>query len=406
MKKEEQLTVPTDHIWLRIIGFALALLVAVSAISYGVVNIGRKEAGYQKVDALPDGDAVLYAKDIRFYVYLDGDSDRIKSKLNTIRSAYSAALLRCCKLLDAETEYEGVSNVATLNAHIGEDVAVSEELWRVLLDAQEKTREQKGYNVFDGAFYRAWQDIRILENPEDFDPLRSEEERERLAKLCEAGQDLSRFELVPVDAEKHILRLEVSEDYRNLLRELEQEGPILDLGLLHDAYELRLLSEAMEREGCRDGYLSAASGVTVTLSGNRAGELSLYGLKDGAPAPAAERAANSDLAVSAAHAFALDELQAGYYALDGQLRHPWLPASGLYRNLLLSALVVTDDPVKSCYVNLQLFDAPDLPTLRALAAASDAEVALILNDGTQLVYTDSEAIKAREDYGWHTESLT
>ena len=391
------------RLWPRVLAFVLALVVAIGGITLGVLQIGHKEPGYHKVDANLSEEAKNYAQDISFQVYCEGSSDEIKHRLNAIKTTYSSTLLRVYMLLDAEVEYPGVTNLATLNAHIGEDLTLSEELFRVVTDAESKTREQKGYNLFNGAFSRAWQDIRYLSAPEEYDPLRNENERERLRLLCEAGGDLSNFALRVVDPEKYLA----------LLRELEQQGPILDLGLLHDAYELQLVGEAMEEAGFGDGYLVMNSGVTMLLSGNPSGELSLFGLRDGEVAPAAAAPAQSGSAASLMRCFAEREGEAGYYVLDGQLRHPWLPASGAYYGLLQAAIVTAKDPVTAVYRNICLQEAAtqeagfwDDPkkaeaALREIACADGASVAYILNDGDPTVYADEALFTAREDYGWH-----
>ena len=406
MSKQEQITPSADHLWLRVIAFVLALIVAVGSITYGVTRIGRKEPGYQTIEAAPAEEALLYAKDISFQYYFTGGSDEIKKAVNELKALYSPTLLRVYKLLDAENEYEDMTNLASLNAHIGEDLAISEELYRTLLDAKEKTLEQNGYNMYAGALSSAWQDIRMLSNPEDFDPLRNETERERLRNLSETTNDLSNFDLSIVSEEQHIVRLEVSESYRALLRELEQEGPILDLGALHDAYELRLLADVLLNAGYRQGYLSMTSGVTLILPDNPGGELCLFGRTDGGVTPAAVTPATGGTAACIMRAFAVSEGEPDYYELDGSVRHPWLPASGEYRDLLLAAMVVADDPVTACYQNLQLQDCTGTEALRAAAAGSDAAIAyLLLADSEQTLYTNSETITACEDYGWKTEPI-
>ena len=400
MNDQETLNPGTEHLWLRIIGFVLALAVAVGAFSYGVVGIGRKESGYHVIEASPDEEAVMFDKNIEFQVYFDGSSDEIKQAIKEIGAAWSPALQRVYKLLDGDNEYRGFVNIATLNAHPGEDLAVGEELYRVLMDAQELSRSDPAYNLFAGPYYRAWRDIRYLSDPEDFDPLRSDTERERLQRLLKAAEEPGSCAIVPVDEEKHILRLEISEDYLALLRETEQEGPVLDLGVLHDAYELRLLRDAMARAGYGNGYISMASGVTAVLPGNPGGELCLYGRSGEGVSPAAVTPAVGGRAASVSRCFAREEGEPNYYELDGALRHPWLPASGEYRSLLLGALVVTDDPVEAVLLNLRLQDCATADELESLAASSGAEIAYILNDGGQTVYTNSDAITAREDYGW------
>lgn len=400
MNKQEQITPSSEHLWLRVIGFVLALAVAVGAFTFAVTSIGRKESGYQRIEATSDPEALQLSQSVDFQVYLKGSSGEIKRAVNELSAVYTPALLRVSRLLDAETEYEGLANIASLNAHPGEDLTVDAELYELLLDAQEKSRAGEGFLLFAGPFLRAWQDILYLAEPQDFDPLRSDTERERLQKLLTAASDPANCALIPVDDENHVLRLEISEEYRRVLRETEQEGPVLDLGLLHDAYELRLLRDALTQAGFGGGYLSMASGVTVVLPGNPGGELCLYGRRADGMTPAAVTPAVGGRAASVIRCFAAREGEPGYYELDGVLRHPRLPASGEHRSLLLGSMVVADDPVEACLLNLRLQDCASADELQALAAASGAQVAWILNDAEQTVFVTDEAITAREDYGW------
>ena len=405
MKNRKKQDPDNKRLWPRVVAFVVALVVAVGGITLGVLNIGRKDAGYHDVDTEVNEELRMYNQGITFSYYFDGSSSDVKVAMRELSAFYSPQLLRVYKLLDAETEYEDFPNIAALNAHIGEDVTVGPELFRVLSDAKEKTLEQKGYNMFDGAFYRAWQDIRYLSEPQDFDPLRDTEQRERLDRLCEAGSDLSNFDLVIVDAERYVVRLEVSEDYLALLKELEQEGPILDLGLLHDAYELQLLAESLESAGYQKGYLSMSSGAVVLLSRNPAGELFLYGVTEEGVAQAAAAPAAGGRAVSFMRCFAEREGEAGYYELDGQLRHPWIPASGEYRNVIQAAVSIADDPADACYENLKLQEAPTAEALRRAVLASPAEIAYILNDGDPTVYVSGDVFTVCEDYGWIAKKL-
>lgn len=405
MKKQNKTDPENRSSWFRTVVFFLALLVAVGAIVYSVSQLVTKKPGYEIVDTESVEDVSMYSQGITFEYYFEGGSSAIKVAMKELSAFYSPQLLRIYKLLDPDTEYENYHNIATLNAHIGEDVTVGPELFRVLADAKEKTLEQRGYNMFDGAFYRAWQDILYLGEPEEFDPLRDEEQRVRLARLCEAGSDLSNFDLVIVDASRYVVRLEVSESYLALLRELEQEGPILDLGLLHDAYELQLLADVLEEAGYCRGYLSMNSGAVVLLSGNLAGELYLWGKTEGDITQAAATPAGAGRGVSVMRSFAKSDSEAGYYELDGQLRHPWLPASGEWHGVIQSAMVVADDPVTACYLNLQLQEAPTAEALRETALGSTAAIAWILCDGEQTVYVNSGFFTACEDKGWRLEAL-
>lgn len=411
-KKEKNMEASfrNKHFVLRLLGFLLALGAALFFITRGVLLIGHKNPGYHKIETTPDAQALLYAKGVDLQYYFAGKSDEIKAGINGLKPVYSAALQRAYKLLDADNEYEGIQNIATFNAHPGEDLTVSEELFEILLDAKEKSEREEGFNLFSGALYRAWRDLRYLDQPQDFDPLRNTEERERLDRLTEAAQNAANVRLVVVDAAKHVLRLEVAAEYRTLLEELELEAPILDLNLLHDAYLLQIVASDLERASYAEGFLSTESGLTLVLSANPRGQHALYAVRSDVhnhdTVLALLKTAIPGTAASRFSAFPLVAGEHDYYQIDGHLRHPYLPADGEYRDLLLSSLVIAPDPVSACFENIRLQTMETREALESAVRVSAFETAYCLQDQPTLtVFTKGEDMTVMENDGWQQERL-
>lgn len=262
---------------IRAIGFILALGIAIFAFTRGAVGIGRKSSGYQLVQTDPDEEAVLFASDFEFRYYLEGTSNEIKQALKELQSVYSPTLCRYYKLLDSEHEYTGYSNLATLNAHIGEDVCVNAELLEILKDAYAKTLEAQGFNMFAGAYYKHWDSILMLEEPMDFDPLVNADEAHRLETLADMTSDLSHFAFRVVDEAKGTVRIDVDDEYMAMLREQEESTAIVDMNLLREAYILDGVADSLTDKGYTQGYLGSAHGVIVSLPESVGGQYVLYG---------------------------------------------------------------------------------------------------------------------------------
>ena len=385
------------HVPLRILGFVLALLLAVGAFTFGVTRIGYKDEGVYELTAAADTELPLYQSGIHAKFLFRGSSTQIKLALGQADKVYTEALKRYVKLLDAEQEYDGVVNVATLNARLNQDVTVSPALYAVLTDAWEKTQAGEGYSLFAGPLCAEWESILILTEPEDFDPLRNADEAERLRSLAAWTGQADGLRLVEVDAEQCILRVEASEDCLRLLEEMELEPRVLDLNLLREAYLLELVAAELEEQGLNEGYLSTDSGLILALSGQSTGEYVLYGYRNQIPQVAATARVEPGSAYSQLTAFPLiTGVQTEFYAIEEEgkthLRNPWLPADGLDRELLLSSGVLRKDGAlaEACFENIRLRMAGSAGEIESQAAGFDGAVAWMLQ-GDESVYFNAQA---------------
>lgn len=396
-EKSNEITVNEKHVPLRILGFVLALVLAVGSFTFGVTRIGHKEEGMYDLTAAADAELPLYQSGLHAKFLFRGESGQIKLALGQADKVYTEVLNRNVKLLDARQEYDGVVNLATLNARLNQDVNVSPALYAVLTDAWEKTRAGEGYSLFAGPLCAEWESILILTEPEDFDPLRNENEAERLRLLADWAGQIDKLRLVEVDAQQCILRVEAPEDYLRFLEEMELEPVVLDLNLLREAYLLELTGKELEEQGLNEGYLSTDSGLILSLSGQSTGEYVLYGYRNQIPQVAATARVTPGSAYSQFTAFPLiTGIQTEYYTLEeagkAHLRNPWLPADGLDRELLLSSGVLRSDGalVEACFENIRLRSAESAAALEKLAGESAAAVAWMLQ-GDESVYFNAQA---------------
>ena len=216
MKDIEELKTNKKHLILRIIGFALASLIAVGAITYGVIMLSHKDEGYQEIEPYMLDDSTSPPDNVKFNYYFTGKSNEIRQYMNVVKDDYSVAFNRIYKQLDPYNVYSAIVNINTLNKNTGKKTEVSEELYGVLKDAYEKTEKCEGYNMFAGALYYEWNSIIILEEPYEADPLLNESEKERLSRISEQVNDLSNFTLIFDDSAKTVT-FDVSEEYKKFI---------------------------------------------------------------------------------------------------------------------------------------------------------------------------------------------
>lgn len=393
-RDKDKIEVSEKYVGLRLALFIVAFTVAIVAFSYGVSRIIHRDEGYYDISAGKNQETPMYSVGFHLKYYFTGESAEIRNGIKQLGDVYSQALLRSYKLLDAENIYDGYSNIATLNRSIGEEVNVGKELYEVLADAVEKTREGKGYNLFAGALFEEWNAILSLEEAEaiEFDPSVNEKTAERIARLAEMTSNLDYFDIEFLDDEKYTVKFTVSDEYLNFLRENEYGTRVLDTNLLADAYRLRIICSTLEENGYKNGYAYTASGLTVSLSEHEGGEYCMYGFNEGySPEIIASAAVKRGSAASFLRSFPLYDGEIMYYETNGLHRCPNINAitgENGTKNIASSLALdyKTGDPVKVLYENLVDF-------LGESAETSDIQTAMTFYDAPFSVVTTSDALK-------------
>lgn len=337
-----KLEVSKKHLGLRIALTAIALAVAVFAFTYAVVRIGHKDPGYQTIEAKADAEALTYNKAVAFRYWFGGSSNEIKRGINALTEVYTPILAAAYKQLDHQNEYSGCNSIASLNRNQGSVVALSKELYSVLKDAYGRTVENKGYNMFAGDLYAEWESILILEEPDTFDPANNPDQAARISAIASMVSDLSNFSLEFVDDNECTVRFSVSEEYKRFCKEFEIESVPLDLNLLHDAYMLRWIADALFDEGCRTGYLYTAEGLVLCLDPSGTLSYDMYTLENGRETAYASVNLEDPFSATTFTAFGMGSLYG--YNLGNLYRHLYFDVrTGDFTNILMSATVISRD---------------------------------------------------------------
>ena len=337
-----KLEVSKKHLGLRIALTAIALAVAVFAFTYAVVRIGHKDPGYQTIEAKADAEALTYNKAVAFRYWFGGSSNDIKRGINALTEVYTPILAAAYKQLDHQNEYSGCNSIASLNRNQGSVVALSKELYSVLKDAYGRTVENNGYNMFAGDLYAEWESILILEEPDTFDPANNPDQAARISAIASMVSDLSNFSLEFVDDNECTVRFSVSEEYKRFCKEFEIESVPLDLNLLHDAYMLRWIADALFDEGCRTGYLYTAEGLVLCLDPSGTLSYDMYTLENGRETAYASVNLEDPFSATTFTAFGMGSLYS--YRLGNLYRHLYFDVrTGDFTNILMSATVISRD---------------------------------------------------------------
>ncbi len=273
-KKEKDLK---KFLGLRIVAFAIAVIIAVVSISHGVSELGKKEEGWQEIKAQSSSEEPLYASGFEFQYYCTGSSSQIKEEIKLITSIYSSALERAYKLFNVDNKYTGYNNLASLNGINGLEIELEPDLYNALFDAYEKTLEKKGFNLFSGALYKEWEKIIYSFSQSEFDPIYSIDEKERIETIANVVNDLDNFTLEQGSKEYSVI-FRTSDTYNNFVNEYEIDASPIDFNVLKNAYIVEILKDTLVANGKTNGYIQTDDGLLLKLID---GELiyNMYGFK-------------------------------------------------------------------------------------------------------------------------------
>lgn len=386
--------------WPRIIAFLIAVGIAIASFTIGIMQYAHRETGYYEVGYSNAANAEVYDSGVHLLYYAEGGSSFIRQHLNEVQRVFSDDLLQYYRLLSAEKTYEGLNNIAALNAAPEQALKVDAVLYAVLKDAYTRHEMQEGYHLFSGALHTEWQSMRYLEEPEQTDPLLNDDEAEFLKVLTSQLAKKEQFSL-EFDDNNSTVTLHISEEYRNWTEQNEIEAPVLDLNLLHDAYLLQLVAMRMTAQGYTDGYLYTESGISISLGKQGNMEYSLYAVGESGVETIAVTALQQPAAFCSFTVVSPTEERYGYYKieLEGKpyYRHPYVNVkNGSFSNVLMTAALggTSEQAVDLAYVMLVLNSLESAEAVAEYVSALPQEIIsayTLQNDTERILYTGSPA---------------
>lgn len=348
------LKVSSKHLKTRIFIFVLAFLLAIFSFSYGVYSISKKEPGIYEIEAIRNDDVKFYNSGIKLYYYLEGNSNQIKSNLESISNLYSNSLVNIHCLLNNKNTYENYKNIAYINKHLNEDITLDETLFNIILDAYDKTLQNNGYNMFAGPLFESWNSILNSFEQASYEPINNPFEKERIETITELINEPNNISIDVIDHNKRIIRVNVSKEIIDVLNKYEYEYGLIDLNLLKDAYIAQFLNEELNKYEFTDGYIQFDSGLLMNMSSRDFGVYYLYTYSD-APSKITEINVDNRICISCFKQFSLGE--DNYYEINDILRSPFISSKTGYPFVsYLSSYIYSSNnsPVELVYNNIVL----------------------------------------------------
>lgn len=319
MKKQE-IQINRKNIVLRVILFLFFLTVGVTFIALYFTGVLQFQKGYSKIEIIPENQNIKADK-IVYYAYFDGNSLSVRQNVKNLQGFYSPKANYVLMLTDEYANYESRNNLKTIADNEGKEVEVDEVLYKILQDAYTKSKEEKNYSLLGYKLFLQWDVIIGLDGLSliNSDPSVNPETKVLLENQVQVIKEESKREFLSFrhKDEKFFVKASFTSEYKNIL---DDNDPLLSLGILKDAYIIDYLASQLEREGNKDGFLISSDGYIKALSEYQGGSYNLYDIYDDKISQVGSIVINKNES-HCRYAF-FDYYKSMYYSINGQIRYP------------------------------------------------------------------------------------
>ena len=319
MKKQE-IQINRKNIVLRVIFFLFFLTVGVTFIALYFTGVLQFQKGYSKIEIIPENQNIKADK-IVYYAYFDGNSLSVRQNVKNLQGFYSPKANYVLMLTDEYANYESRNNLKTIADNEGKEVEVDEVLYKILQDAYTKSKEEKNYSLLGYKLFLQWDVIIGLDGLSliNSDPSVNPETKALLENQVQVIKEESKREFLSFrnKDEKFFVKASFTSEYKNIL---DDNDPLLSLGILKDAYIIDYLASQLEREGNKDGFLISSDGYIKALSEYQGGSYNLYDIYDDKISQVGSIVINKNES-HCRYAF-FDYYKSMYYSINGQIRYP------------------------------------------------------------------------------------
>ena len=319
MKKQE-IQINRKNIVLRVILFLFFLTVGVTFIALYFTGVLQFQKGYSKIEIIPENQNIKADK-IVYYAYFDGNSLSVRQNVKNLQGFYSPKANYVLMLTDEYANYESRNNLKTIADNEGKEVEVDEVLYKILQDAYTKSKEETNYSLLGYKLFLQWDVIIGLDGLSliNSDPSVNPETKALLENQVQVIKEESKREFLSFrnKDEKFFVKASFTSEYKNIL---DDNDPLLSLGILKDAYIIDYLASQLEREGNKDGFLISSDGYIKALSEYQGGSYNLYDIYDDKISQVGSIVINKNES-HCRYAF-FDYYRSMYYLINGQIRYP------------------------------------------------------------------------------------
>ncbi len=386
LKPVKKIELSERHVKLRIVLVVLFIVIALAAFAMGIVFWLSTDAGWTQVEANASdencsGDFVFY------YEVSTGGLDGTE-ELNGVASAYGRATVNAYRIFNDIEEFDGVNNLAYLNANINTEVEVDEHLYSAL-----QLMQSSGSNLlYYAPVYSYYNSLFFANSDTDaafYDPYKNEDAAAYVAAVAKYIND-GDVSLELLGNNRVILH--VSDEYAQFAEENEITS-YLDFFVLKNAFIIDYIAEYLQQAGVASGLLTSYDGYTSAFGDGVSSTASIFNKEGDSVYIAGSVTAEGAVSAVQFRDYALNSSDYGckYGYSDGTTAHRYIDdKDGLYKSSISDLLVYSTDAgcAELMLRVLPLYAADEFDEEGLLALKSDG-IYSVYCVGTEIVYNYS-----------------
>lgn len=238
---------------------AILLVVAVVAITTGLLSVLRAPAGWQTVTA--NSSALNCSEEfVLQYEYGAGEATATAER-KALEQLYGKAAENAWKLFFYEAGASELTGIYAINQHPNEEISVDSGLYRAL----EQIVNSGSRALYLAPVYAKYDQVFNSESESlarEYDPGQNPEQRAYVQAFADFVQDPKAIQLVLGGDNK--VMLQVSQEYLTFARENEVRS-LVDFGWLRNAFIADYIAAMLIDNGFTNGYIASADGFTRNL---------------------------------------------------------------------------------------------------------------------------------------------
>ena len=326
----QELEVDKKHLWLRVVLFAVFLVIGVTALISAITGLfsSQQPEGWQSVTVQTD-QASCADEFSLIYEFGRGELS-VKREYEQLSELYGEACVKAYRLFSADQTFDGVRGLAELNARPGQTVDLDPALVKALRQA-----DSSGRQLYLGPIYPYYRLIfsgRGDAQTDEYDPARNPEMAAFFEEVLAFANDSASVWL-EFTGETGVC-LHVSDAYA-AYAETHEIYTFVDFHWTKNAFIADYLAETLTAAGFTRGALSSFDGFTRNLDArDNLYALHLYGREGNTVRAAATLQYAGACAVVSLRAFPVVSADGARYSVraDGSVVSPYIDArDGLCR---------------------------------------------------------------------------
>ncbi|MBP5236665.1 MAG: hypothetical protein J6128_03940, partial [Clostridia bacterium] len=129
-KQEDNIEAEISHPALRIVFASIFLIIAIGAITYGIMGLVNGDAGWNEIEISGSDDDSSAIDFVFKYVVPRSFAGSEKSRITNI---YNEAARKAFRIFSPDREYEDVSNLYAVNHSANREIEIEPELYDALI---------------------------------------------------------------------------------------------------------------------------------------------------------------------------------------------------------------------------------------------------------------------------------